>query len=235
VAPSARRRSPVPWLYGLSALLVVLAVPVFLGVWIADGTLEGVVPAVVAGIADLVAAAVAAVVATVLAARRGVRRVRTAVSGHPEGRAGRLAEHRAARWTVARERFRGLQREYAAFEADPRAVAARPALTDVAVPSTARFVEAYADADYLLTDLEPTGPRREEFAAAVDRAVAAWHDAVTVADALASPGASLGAAHDTRAVDPPRPPGAWAGTPGEPGGTGGTRRSERGGRAAFPR
>ena len=68
---------------------------------------------------------VAAVVAAVLALQRGVVRVRTAVIGHPDGRAGRLAEHEAARWRLAGDRFAALQREYAAFEADPGAVAAR--------------------------------------------------------------------------------------------------------------
>jgi len=125
-------------------------------------------------------------VATVMAARRGVRAVRSVVSGHPDGRVGRMAAFHAARWSVARERFTALQREYAAYEADPTLVAARPALTDVSVPATARFVQAFADAEYLATDAEPTGQRREEFAAAVDRAVAAWADAQRVADGLAA-------------------------------------------------
>ena len=185
---SRSRRSPVPWLYGLAVLLLVLSPLVFLGVWVADGTIEGVGAALLAAVADLVASALAAIVATVLAAQRGVRRVRTVVSGHPEGREGRLDEHRSARWVLARDRFAALQRDYAAFESDPRAVAARPALVDVHVTTTARFVEALADAHYLATPTEPGGPRREEFVAAVDRAVTAWDDARRTADALAQSG-----------------------------------------------
>lgn len=180
------RRSPVPWLYGLSVLLVLISPLVFLGVWVGEGSLEGIADALLIAIADLVAAAIAAIVATVMAARRGVRAVRSVVSGHPDGRVGRMAAFHAARWSVARERFTTLQREYAAYEADPTLVAARPALTDVSVPATARFVQAFADAEYLATDTEPTGQRREEFAAAVDRAVAAWADAQRVADGLAA-------------------------------------------------
>ncbi len=202
-----RRRSVAPWLFGLAALLAILSPLVFLGVWVAEGTAEGIVAALLATVLDLVAAAIAAVVATVLALQRGVVRVRTAVLGHPDGRAGRLAEHDAARWRLARDRFAALQREYAAFEADPRAVAARPALTDVTVPATARFVQALADAEYLRTDDEPTGPRRVEFANAVERAVDAWESACSVADGLARAHRDVDPpAPPTRAVDPPRGP-----------------------------
>lgn len=229
------RRSAVPWLYGLAAVLAVLSPFVFLLVWVLEGTLDGVVAAVVAALADLVAAAVAAVVATVLAARRGIVAVRTAVSGHPQGRAGRLAEHQAARWHLARDRFAALRSEWAAFEADRGAVARRPALTDVSVPATARFVEAYGDAEFLLTEAEPAGPRRGEFVEAVDRAEASWAEAQRVADELgAAPGhgsaagpgdAPVGhsrgfhaAPHQgtSRAVDPPRSAGT-AGRAGAPG------------------
>lgn len=215
---SGPRRSPAPWLFGLSLLLTLLAPLLFLGVWVADGTLEGFVPALVAALVDLAAAIAAAIAGTVIAAQRGIVRVRTVVTGHPQGRTGRLAEHHAARWHLARDRFAALRSEWAAFEADRYAVARRPALTDVSVPATARFVEAYGDAEFLLTDDEPAGPRRGEFVVAVDRAVAAWDEARRVADALAAdtvvdgplPG---GHPHDetratgpgaTRAVDPPR-------------------------------
>lgn len=209
-----RRRSVAPWLFGLAALLAILSPLVFLGVWVADGTVEGFLPALLAAVLDLVAATIAAVVAVVLALQRGVTKVRTVVLGHPQGRAGRLAEHDAARWHLARDRFAALQREYAAFEADPRAVAARPALTDVTVPSTARFVQAYGDAEFLRTDDEPGGPRRVDFANAVDRAVDAWQNAGTVADGLARAQHDQHDRHreddpredETRAVDPPRRP-----------------------------
>lgn len=178
------RRSAVPWLYGLAALLLVLVPVILLGVWV-DGA--GLGAALLAAVTDLVAALVAAATATVLLARRGVRRVRTVVLGHPDGRAGRLAAHGAARWVLARDRFAALQAEYARAESDPREVAARPALLDVSVPATARFVEAFAAAHELATPGEPADPRdREAFTVAVERAVAAWDEARRTADTLAA-------------------------------------------------
>ena len=178
------RRSAVPWLYGLAALLVLLVPVVLLGVWVGGAGLGA---ALLAAVADLVAAVIAAAAATVVLARRGVRRVRTVVLGHPDGRTGRLAEHGAARWVLARDRFAALAAEYARAESDPREVAARPALGDVSVPATARFVEALADAHELATPAEPADPRhRERFVVAVDRAVLAWDDARRTADALAA-------------------------------------------------
>ena len=181
---TGRRRSAVPWLFALAALLLVLVPVVLLGT-LMGGT--GLGPALLATLADLVAAVIAAAVATVLLARRGVRRVRTVVLGHPDGRRGRLAEHGAARWLIARDRFAALQREYAGVESDPREVAARPALVDVSVPATGRFVEALGEAHDLLTPAEPVDPRhRDRFVAAVDRAVDAWGEARRTADALAA-------------------------------------------------
>jgi hypothetical protein len=181
---TALRRSAVPWLYGLAALLLLLVPIVLLGVWVGGAGLGA---ALLAAVADLVAAVIAAATATVLLARRGVRRVRTVVLGHPAGRSGRLAEHGAARWVLARDRFAALAAEYARAESDPREVAARPALVDVTVPATARFVEALGDAQELATPGEPADPRhRELFVAAVDRAVAAWDEARRTADALAA-------------------------------------------------
>ncbi|NMO91139.1 hypothetical protein [Actinomycetospora sp. TBRC 11914] len=178
------RRSAVPWLYGLAALLTVLVPVVLLGVWVGGA---GIGAALFAAVADLVAAVIAAATATVLLARRGVRRVRATVLGHPDGRAGRLAAHGAARWVLARDRFAALQAEYARAESDPHEIAARPALRDVSVPATARFVEALGEAHDLATPGEPADPRdRERFTAAVDRAVAAWDEACRTADALAA-------------------------------------------------
>ena len=150
-----QKRSAAPWLFGLAALLALLSPVIFLAVWVAAGDLEGIGVALLAGVADLVLAAIAAITATVLAVRRGVTRVRTVVHGHPQGRVGRMAEHDAARWHLARRRFGELQAEYAAFEASRAAVAARPALADVTVPATARFVQALGDAEFLATETEP--------------------------------------------------------------------------------
>lgn len=207
------RRSAAPWLFGIAALLTLLSPVVFLAVWVAAGDIEGVGVALLAAVVDLFLAAVAAITATVLAVRRGVTRVRTVVHGHPQGRAGRMAEHDAARWHLARDRFAKLQAEYAAFEADPRAVAARPALADVTVPATARFVQAMGDAEFLATETEPAGPRRAEFAAAVDRAETAWQDAQRVAEGLAQSRHEAPPARETRAVDPAPPRVVGAGAP----------------------
>jgi len=202
------RRSAAPWLFGLAVLLGLLSPVIFLAVWVAAGDVEGFGVALLAAVADLVAAAIAAVVATVLAIRRGVTRVRTVVHGHPQGRVGRMAEHETARWHLARRRFADLQAEYAAFEADRCAVAARPALADVTVPATARFVQALGDAEFLATDAEPAGPRRVQFTAAVDRAVESWESAQRVAEGLAQArreDAGAPPVHETRAVDPAPP------------------------------
>lgn len=79
--------------------------------------------------------------------------------------------------TDPRRRFRALQEEYAAFECDPLQVLRLPALTDVSVPSTARFVDAFAEAQALYTDDPAPGRHTEAFIAAVDEAVRAWEAA----------------------------------------------------------
>ena len=55
-----------------------------------------------------------------------------------------------------------LRAEYAAYECDTMEVLRLPALSDVSVPSTARFVDAFAEAQALETDALPrtrTPPR----------------------------------------------------------------------------
>ncbi|MGH3977839.1 MAG: hypothetical protein ACRDRZ_02375 [Pseudonocardiaceae bacterium] len=79
-----------------------------------------------------------------------------------------------ADWVATRARFGHLQQEYARFECDPLAVLHTPALADVTVPSTARFVAAFAEAQALDADVEPPAEHRARFAAAVDQAVRAW-------------------------------------------------------------
>jgi hypothetical protein len=74
----------------------------------------------------------------------------------------------------ARRRFRALQEEYAAFECDPVQVLRLPALTDVSVPSTARFVDAFAEAQALYTDAPAPSPHNAAFVTAVDEAARAW-------------------------------------------------------------
>ncbi len=87
-------------------------------------------------------------------------------------------------WDSTRSRFARLQQEYARFECDPLAVLRTPALADVTVASTARFVEAFAEAQALDSDVEPPVAHRASFAAAVDRAWRAWHAATDAADRI---------------------------------------------------
>lgn len=87
-------------------------------------------------------------------------------------------------WNRARERFTALRAEYAAFECDPMQVLHRPALTDVSVGSTARFVDAFAEAQALETDAFPPAEHAASFVSAVDRAERAWRAAVEAADRI---------------------------------------------------
>jgi hypothetical protein len=66
----------------------------------------------------------------------------------------------------------------------------RPALADVSVGSTARFVDAFAEAQALETDSFPPGRHAADFAQAVDRAERAWRAAVEAADRIRLSGLS---------------------------------------------
>jgi hypothetical protein len=77
-------------------------------------------------------------------------------------------------WRATRARFAQLRSEYGQFECDPLAVLRLPALTDVTVPSTSRFVDAFAEAQALATDTEPPPEHHARFATAVERAERAW-------------------------------------------------------------
>jgi hypothetical protein len=93
-------------------------------------------------------------------------------------------------WTKARERFTALRAEYAAFECDPMQVLHRPALADVSVASTARFVDAFAEAQALETDSFPPAAHAASFVSAVDKAERAWRAAVDAADRIRLSGLS---------------------------------------------
>ncbi len=90
----------------------------------------------------------------------------------------------AVDWPAARARFAHVRQEYAAFECDPLAVLRTPALADVSVPSTARFVDAFAEAQALDTDALPPAEHQERFAAAADRARRAWNAARDAAERI---------------------------------------------------
>jgi hypothetical protein len=87
-------------------------------------------------------------------------------------------------WHATHARFAQLRSEYGQFECDPLAVLRLPALTDVTVPSTSRFVDAFAQAQALDTDDEPPPAHRARFAAAVDQAWRAWHAAREAAERI---------------------------------------------------
>ncbi|MGH4016722.1 MAG: hypothetical protein ACRDSL_22865 [Pseudonocardiaceae bacterium] len=87
-------------------------------------------------------------------------------------------------WAAARVRFARLRSAYGQFECDPLAVLRLPALTDVTVRSTGRFVDAFAEAQALDSDTEPPPAHRARFVAAVDQAWRAWHAALEAAERI---------------------------------------------------
>jgi hypothetical protein len=89
-----------------------------------------------------------------------------------------------ADWRATRARFAQLRSEYGQFECDPLAVLRLPALADVTVPSTGRFVDAFAEAQALDTDTEPPAAHQARFASAVDQAWRAWRAARDAAERI---------------------------------------------------
>lgn len=135
----------------------------------------------------LVAGTIAVPVLIVRSVRRSVRGNRgqqLARSGWPPGPAPMLAA--PDQWRQAKSRFAVLRTEYAAYECDALAVLRLPALADVTVPSTARFVEAFAEAQALDTDgpTPPPVPHRDRFVAVVDQACRAWQAAREAAERI---------------------------------------------------
>lgn len=113
--------------------------------------------------------------------RRAVRRSRAGGSGPvaPPG-----AESGPDAWRRSRTAFDQLRSEYSAHECDPMRILRRPALSDVSVPSTARFVDAFAEAQSLDTDAYPGAPHDAAYAAAVAKAWRAWQAAQDAADRI---------------------------------------------------
>jgi hypothetical protein len=118
-------------------------------------------------------------VGVVVVVRHLSRHHRRAVRQQPASTPAAAATRRqpVADWPVTRARFAQLRGEYGRFECDPLAVLRLPALTDVTVPSTSRFVDAFAEAQALDTDTEPPPDHRARYAAAVDQAWRAWRAA----------------------------------------------------------
>ncbi|MGI5125561.1 hypothetical protein ACQEVB_01985 [Pseudonocardia sp. CA-107938] len=75
---------------------------------------------------------------------------------------------------AARRRLATLRAEYAAFESDAVQVLRLPALVDVSVPSTARFVEDLAAALVLDAATPRSVAALREYTSAVDRARRSW-------------------------------------------------------------
>ncbi len=87
-------------------------------------------------------------------------------------------------WRASRARFVQLRGEYGRFECDPLAVLRLPALADVTVPATARFVDAFAEAQALDTDTEPSAAHLARYATAVEAACRAWQAAREAAERI---------------------------------------------------
>lgn len=175
----AARRVPVPLLLigGAGVLVVgVSAVMVLIGILVFVATT--VLPIVL--IAGGVKLAVSHSRRTALANGRGP------AIGMPHGHVRHLQPPRPQLdpWPHARARFAQLRHEYAAYECDALAVLRLPALADVSVPSTARFVEAFAEAQALDADGPVPPDHRAKFVAAVEHAWRAWHAARDAAERI---------------------------------------------------
>lgn len=140
--------------------------------------------ALVVGLARLGPPIVLALAGVALVARHAVRLRQPLPAPPPDRAPSAVPAPTPARWSKSRSRFARLQQDYAAYECDPLAVLRLPALADVRVPSTARFVDAFAEAQALDTDLEPPAEHAARFAAAVDRACRAWQAAWDAAERI---------------------------------------------------
>jgi len=87
-------------------------------------------------------------------------------------------------WARAKADFDRVRAEYTAHECDPMAVLRRPALSDVSVASTARFVDAFVKAQALDTESYPGSPHDAGFVAAAERTARAWQAAQDAADRI---------------------------------------------------
>ena len=88
----------------------------------------------------------------------------------------------AARWDEAVERHQATAQAFGEFECDLQALIRLPALADVAQPATARFIDAFAEANALRTEQFPGPEYARRFIGAVERAEQAWAAAVEAAE-----------------------------------------------------
>ncbi|MGD9525978.1 hypothetical protein [Pseudonocardia sp.] len=114
-------------------------------------------------------------------------------AAHPAMRAAHpavRAPHPELAWRAARDRFARVRAEYASYECEPMNVLRLPALADVSVESTARFVDAFAHAQAFESETFPPPQHAAEFVAAVDRAERAWRAACDAAERIRLSGLS---------------------------------------------
>ena len=109
---------------------------------------------------------------------------RTPLLSEPAGFPAAPASWWPDRWELAGRRYRELAGAYGEFECDLQAVLRLPALADVSEPSTARFVDAFAEATALDTEGYPGPEYAQRFLAAVERAERAWAAAVDAAERI---------------------------------------------------
>jgi hypothetical protein len=87
-----------------------------------------------------------------------------------------------ARWDDATRRHGVVAQAFAEFECDLQAVLRLPALADVDEPATARFIDAFAEANALRTGEFPGSQYAQRFVEAVEHAEQGWSAAVEVAE-----------------------------------------------------
>lgn len=186
--PGIRRAPP-------RRLLLLVAIPLLAGAL--GATLLALVALLLIGTAVVVASVVPVLLAGAIAFVAVRRRLRRAAlrRGGAAGTAPLPARPAAPRrpeavWSRAHDRFCALRTAYAGYECDPMQVLRLPALADVSVPSTGRFVDAFARAQALETDALPPAGHAAQFVAAVDRAERAWRAAREAAERIRLSGLS---------------------------------------------
>ncbi len=169
------RRGPMRRPFG--PLLVLLCTVLLAAASVVALTLVTLVPLMLVGVG-------AVTVARHLHRRRRVSRGRDPAVAPPRPASPVPAPQPVPDWRATRARFAQLRSAYGQFECDPLAVLRLPALADVTVPSTGRFVDAFAEAQALDTDTEPPAAHRTRFATAVEQAWRAWHAARDAAERI---------------------------------------------------
>jgi hypothetical protein len=102
-------------------------------------------------------------------------------AAYPEGSGARPVS-----WTQSRARFMAVCEKWTAYECDPHELLRLPALADVTFGPTATFIEAWYEANQLLTDSKPAKQETAaRFVEVAERACNAWHQAVAAAERVA--------------------------------------------------